>query len=70
VKCCEGFEYIRGHKLQEKDDATNHHQADLFLLAKRVWEKEIVVIANIPGVNSRSVNITVEKNVLMINAFG
>jgi HSP20 family molecular chaperone IbpA len=33
-------------------------------------EKEIVVIADIPGVNNKSVDITVEKNVLTINAFG
>jgi HSP20 family protein len=32
-------------------------------------EKEIVVLADIPGANEKTVDITLEKNVLTINAF-
>ena len=32
-------------------------------------EKEIIVLADIPGVNEKTVDITLEKNVLSINAF-
>jgi HSP20 family protein len=32
-------------------------------------EKEIIVLADIPGANDKTVDITLEKNVLTINAF-
>jgi len=39
-------------------------KADIFETAK-----EIVVIADIPGVNNKSIDITLEKGLLTINAF-
>ncbi len=32
-------------------------------------EKEIIVLADVPGANDKTVDITLEKNVLSINAF-
>lgn len=32
-------------------------------------EKEIIVLADVPGANEKTVDITLEKNVLSINAF-
>lgn len=53
------------------DEMERTRERQCFIPKADIYEtdKEIVVIADIPGVNNKSIDITIEKNVLSINAF-
>jgi HSP20 family protein len=63
---------VQNQEAIEADDTERTRERKCFVPKADIYEtdKEIVVITDIPGVNSKSVDITVEKNVLTINAFG
>ena len=63
---------VQNQEVIEADDTERTRERKCFVPKADIYEtnKEIVVIADIPGVNSNSLDITVEKNVLTINAFG
>lgn len=53
------------------DDMERTRERQCYIPKADIYEtdKEIVVIADIPGANNKSIDITLEKNVLTINAF-
>ncbi|MBN2044099.1 MAG: Hsp20/alpha crystallin family protein [Anaerolineales bacterium] len=53
------------------EDTERTRQRQCFVPRADVYETEtdVVVVADIPGVTNKSVEITLEKNVLIINAF-
>lgn len=63
---------VQNQEAIEADDTERTRERKCFIPKADIYEtdKEIVVIADIPSVNSESVDITIEKNILTINAFG
>ena len=63
---------VQNQEAIEADDTERTRERKCFIPKADIYEtdKEIVVIADIPSVISESVDITVEKNILTINAFG
>ena len=55
----------------QKEDMERTRERQCFIPKTDIYEidSEIVIIADIPGVDQKNVDITLEKNILTINAF-